>query len=125
MTNEEVLRRIQSKRRQPQEIIQLKRGLFGRVCRMKDDRVIKTVILGMCDGSERRGWPKRQWLDDIKGWTDISIAQLVRLAEDRKAWRDLTKCTVGTNGPDLSHGDSVKQVKLVSCTVLSKMGISV
>ena len=29
--------------------------------------------------------------DDIKGWTNMSIGQLVRLAEDRKAWRDLVK----------------------------------
>ena len=62
----------------------------------------------MCDGTKRRGRPKRQWLDDIKGWTEMSMAQLVRLAEGRKAMRDLTKRNVGTNRPDMAHGDYVK-----------------
>ena len=95
----------QLKRRLRQEIIQCMIRLFGHVCRMKDDRLIKTVMLGMCDETKKRGWPKRQWLDDIKGWTDMSIAQLVRLTEDRKASRDLAKRTVGTNGPEKAHGE--------------------
>ena len=38
----------------------------------------------------------------------MSMAQLVRLAEGRKAMRDLTKRNVGTNRPYMAHGDYVK-----------------
>ena len=60
-----------------QEIIQQKMVLFGRMCHMKDDGLIKTVMLGMSDGTRKREQPKHQWLDDIKGWTDMSTTQMV------------------------------------------------
>ena len=50
---------------------------------MKDDRLIQTVLLGVSDDTRRRDGRQRQWLDDIEGWTDMSIAQLVRLTEER------------------------------------------
>ena len=84
MTNEEMLPRMQPKRRLQQEIIQRKMGLFGHVCQVKDDRLIKTVMLGMSDGTRKWGRPKCQWLDDIQGWTDMSIVQLIPLVEGQK-----------------------------------------
>jgi len=33
---------------------------------MSDDRLIKTVVFGIMDGTSRRGRPASEWLDDIQ-----------------------------------------------------------
>ena len=45
-----------------------KLGLFGHVCRMKDDRLVKSVMFGMKEGASKKGRPKRGWLGDIQEW---------------------------------------------------------
>jgi len=39
--------------------------LFGHICRMPDDRLIKTVLLGSVDGMRQRGRPRKKWTDNI------------------------------------------------------------
>ena len=45
-----------------------KLSLFGHICRMENERKMKSVILGSMDGKGKRGRPKREWLDDIREW---------------------------------------------------------
>jgi len=40
-------------------------------------------------GRQKRGQPKKEWGDNIKEWTGHSLAQVTRLADDRKEWRRL------------------------------------
>jgi len=49
--------------------------LFGHICRMRDDRLVKTSMFGRMDGKSVRGRPHREWLNDIMDWcitTDIA-----------------------------------------------------
>ncbi len=61
---------------------------FGHVARSKGMK--NTIMFGMVEGCRQRGRPKRQWVDDIKEWTGKSEYQLVRMAESRKNWHDVS-----------------------------------
>ena len=49
-----------------QEVIRRTLGLFGHVCRVKDDRLVKSVMFGMIEGTNKKRRPKREWLDDMQ-----------------------------------------------------------
>ena len=38
-------------------------------------------------GTRKRGRPRRRWTDDIKDWTELPVAECMRTAQDRTAWR--------------------------------------
>ena len=76
-------------------IKQRKLRLFGHICRMKDQRLVKTVMLGMVDGERPVGRPARRWSDDITDWCNCTLPEAVQLAKDRHRWRIVT----GLNGP--------------------------
>ena len=40
--------------------------LFGYICRMKDNRLVKEGMFGTKDGETRRRRPCQEWLDNIK-----------------------------------------------------------
>ena len=44
-----------------QLIMERKMSLFGHICRMKDNRLVKCVVFGMMDGQTRRGRLSREW----------------------------------------------------------------
>jgi len=50
--------------------------LFGHVARMDNSRKIKSVVMGMMDGNNRRGRLYRKWLDDIKEWCQKDIGYI-------------------------------------------------
>ena len=78
-------------------IKQRKLKLFGHIHRMDDNRLIKTVMLGMVEGDRPCGRPAKRWSDDIVEWCGCSLPEAVRLTNNRQRWRELT----GFNG---SHG---------------------
>ena len=39
--------------------------LFGHICRMNDNRLIKHTVFARINGKPRRGRPCREWMDDI------------------------------------------------------------
>jgi len=45
--------------------------LFGPICRMDNQRLVKNVMFGMVDGTSLQGRPSREWLDDIKDWCNM------------------------------------------------------
>ena len=45
------------------------------------------ILEGRIDGKRRRGRPMRRWTDDIKDWSNRSVAECSRLARDRQQWR--------------------------------------
>src|SRR6218665_3063393 len=67
ITNEEVRRRVRCKKNIIQQIMERNLNLFGHICRMNDNRLVKEVMFGMMEGETRRGRSCREWLGDIKG----------------------------------------------------------
>ena len=57
--------------------------LFGHICRMVDNRMVKNVVFGIMDGRNRKGAPCREWMDDITDWCRKDIQQLSYMAQDR------------------------------------------
>ena len=48
-----------------QQVIRRKLGLLGHTYRMKGARLVKSIVFGMMEGTNKRGRPTREWLDDI------------------------------------------------------------
>ena len=102
-TNREVRKRLNIKADMVQDIIKRKLELFGHICRMRNGRKIKNVMIGIMEGTGRRGRPCREWLDDIKEWCRKDIYSLTQLAQDKQVWRMVVKCAVDTYGLS-AHG---------------------
>ena len=52
-------------------------------------------MLGPMPGLRRQGGQRRQWLDNLCDWADMSLPQLVRAVEDRVSYRKLVHTAVG------------------------------
>lgn len=103
ITNIEVRRRLNSRTDMIQTIMKRKLTLFGHICRMGDDRKLKSIMLGIMEGSGRKGRPCREWLQDIEEWCGANIQELTHRAQDRRLWRMVVKCAVDTYGLS-AHG---------------------
>ena len=77
--------------------------LFGHVCRMEVNRKLKTLTFGIADGTNKRGRPCREWMDDIVSWCKTGLQELNSLAQDRRKWKLVTTQAMDTNGR-WSHG---------------------
>jgi hypothetical protein len=93
-----VRRRVGNSRNIIQLIMERKLSLFGHICRMGDDRLVKWMVFGMMDGQTRRGRPSREWLDDIREWGQMDIYTLSRMAQDRTQWGGIVRRALDTNG---------------------------
>ena len=91
VTNAEVQQRIQTDQDIVSAIKKRKLGLFGHICRMTDGRLVKNIMVGIVEGGNRRGRPRRSWIDDIKEWTKLTFPELYRLAQSRRAWRAVVR----------------------------------
>ena len=98
VSNEELYKKIQPKETLMQKVIQRKLRLFGHICRMKDDRKIKTIMLGIMDGSNKKGRPHREWCDDICDWCGKCLQELFHVAANRKDWDKTVMIASDTNG---------------------------
>jgi len=66
ITNIEIRQRLGIKKNVMQLIMERKLKLFWHIWRMDDNRLVKNVVFGIIDGLNRRGRPRREWMDDIK-----------------------------------------------------------
>jgi len=62
---------------------------------MKDEKLLKTVMLGIVEGDGPRGRPARNWSDDIADWCGCTLPDAAQLALDRTEWRKI----IGLNSP--------------------------
>ena len=44
---------------------------------MRHESFEKGIIQGMVEAKRKRGRPPREWMDDIKGWTGLSVAAAI------------------------------------------------
>ena len=73
------------------------------ICKMEDDRKLKTPMFGTVDGTNKRGRPCREWMDDTVSWCKTGLQELNSLPQDRRRWKLITRQAVDTNGR-WSHG---------------------
>ena len=66
-----------------------KLSYYGHLCRDHGCQITKTVVEGYVEGRRRRGRPRKQYIDNIKQWTQLTTSQCVRAAEDRSRWKQL------------------------------------
>ena len=98
MKNEDIRKTIAREEIIIDTIKKRKLRLFGHICRMNDNRLIKHTIFAKIDRKPRRGRPCREWLDDIKNWCGRRGQDLLHLAQDRRMWKKLIHTVVGPNG---------------------------
>ena len=92
-TNEYVRETIQKKVGRQEELLSIvkKRKLewFGHVTRHQT--LSKTILQGTVPGARKRGRQRKSWMENIRDWTGRRENELIRIAEDRHAWRLLTR----------------------------------
>ena len=103
VTNVEVRKRLKIREDLMQAVMRRKLNLFGHICRMDNSRKIKGVMVGIMEGTGKRGRPSREWLDDIRDWCQKDVHSLSTIAQDRSEWKAMVKCAVGTYGLS-AHG---------------------
>jgi len=54
---------------------------------MLDDRLLKTLMLGLVEGERQRGRPAWKWIDDILMWSGQDIKGVMMMTKDRDKWR--------------------------------------
>ena len=103
VTNVEVRKRLHVTEDLMQAAIRRKLNMFGHICRMNNERKMRSVMMGIMDGTGKRGRPDREWLDDIRDWCQKDIHFLITIAHDRVKWKAMVKCAVNTYGLS-AHG---------------------
>jgi len=53
-------------------------------------------MMGMMEGTGRRGSPCREWMDDITDWCQTDVHRLSLLAQDRDTWKMIMKNALHT-----------------------------
>ena len=89
ITNEEVKRRIRLEIGQYEELLstvkKIKLKWYGHVTRASG--LSKTIMQGTVRGGRKRGGQRKRWEHNISEWTNLSSAEILRLAGDRSRWR--------------------------------------
>ena len=90
-TNKWVLDKIGNSLVLRSQMVERKLKFFGHV--MRHESFEKGIIQGMVEAKRKRRRPPREWMDDIKGWTGLSVAAASSAAQNRQRWRGLVKAT--------------------------------
>ena len=88
-TDNSILQELEIKRELLGHVRKRKLTYYGHLCRDHGCQLTKTVVEGYVEGRRRRGRPRKQYIDNIKQWTQLTTSQCVRAAEDRSRWKQL------------------------------------
>lgn len=84
--NEDIRKKLGKMRPIAERVVDRKMELFGHICRMNDDRLIKLVLFAKVEGKRKRGRPKKKWIDDIKERCGTTLQEARQLACDRSGF---------------------------------------
>ena len=57
----------------------------------RHDSMSKRILQGYVESNRKRGRPKKNWLNDIFEYSNLSLQQLLVIAKDRYKWKKLIK----------------------------------
>jgi len=80
VTNETILERV---KRLLASVKSHKLKHFGHTASARHISLAKDIMLGPIQGKRRQGGQRKQWSDDLREWTGLTIPDLVHLAQDR------------------------------------------
>ena len=69
-----------------EEVVDRKMQLFGHICRMSDDRLIKLVLFAKVEGKRKQGRPKKKWIDNIEERCGTTLQEARQMAWDRRGF---------------------------------------
>ena len=97
-TDISILQELDIKRELIGHVRKRKLSCFGHLlCRDHGCQITKTVVEGYVDGRRRAGRPQKQYIDNIKQWTQLTTSQCVLAAEDRSRWKQLVSQAMVAN----------------------------
>ena len=92
-----ILQELDIKRELLGHVRKRKLSYFGHLCRDHGCQITKTVVEGYVEARRRRRRPRKQYIDNIKQWTQLTTSQCVRAAEDRSRWKQLVSQAMVAN----------------------------
>ena len=81
--NEDIRKKLGKMKPIAEKVVDRKMELFGHICRMSDDRLIKLVLFAKGEGKRKQGRPRKKWVDDIKERCGLTLQEARQLACDR------------------------------------------
>lgn len=84
-TNKEVLCMLGMKRHLLSNVKKRKLNYFGHIKRHQT--IQKDTLEGKVEGKRGRGRPRLKWEDNIKGWTQLNMAECNKMTKEREDWK--------------------------------------
>ena len=98
VTNEEVKYCVEAWSTIIKQIKRCKLSLFGHICQMKDDHLIKLIMQGHIKGRTKQGRLRCIWTNNIFDWCDKELHKTMKLAHNRREWRQLVDSDMAPTG---------------------------
>ena len=89
ISNEEVLNMIKTSLKLMKIIKKRKCEYFGHIIR-RANNIQRLLLEARIDENRGRGRPRTMWMDNIKGWLNLSYKECIRNAKNREEWRSIT-----------------------------------
>ena len=62
---------------------------FGHIVRRQGENLEKLIVQGKVEGKRKRGRSPSRWIDQVEECAGQSLGAVIRIAEDRDAWRNI------------------------------------
>ncbi len=90
-TNRCILEELGVQRHLLVEPVKRKLTYFGHIMSGSGSTLALQIIERKVEGRRRRGHQKKQWFDNIREWTGLSLVEAKRLAHNRPVWKKIIR----------------------------------